>query len=130
MWDPCCTPAPRMADYVCIQSTRIYLWYIIFASPPWYHCRITGLFVALVSCVIPLFLHCGATVARYSCVAPPLYDCTCNEVFMIMDVGWNCFMLFVYYYGRRLELFYIICMLLRTSIRIVLHYLYIITDVG
>jgi peroxiredoxin family protein len=38
MWDPCCTPAPRVADcmYVCmyvyIQSTRIYFCYIICAS--------------------------------------------------------------------------------------------------
>jgi hypothetical protein len=38
-------------------------------------------------------------------------------------------MVFVYYYGRQLELFYIICILLRTSVKIILRYLYIITDV-
>jgi hypothetical protein len=32
MWDQCCIPAPHVADYVCIQSTRIYLCYIIYAS--------------------------------------------------------------------------------------------------
>jgi hypothetical protein len=32
MWDPCCIPAPRVSDYVSIQSTRIYLCYIIYAS--------------------------------------------------------------------------------------------------
>jgi hypothetical protein len=32
MWDPCCIPAPHVADYVRIQSTRIYLCYIVFAS--------------------------------------------------------------------------------------------------
>jgi hypothetical protein len=122
------TSATRGRLYVCRQPTHIYLWYIIFASLPRYHCRIMGLFVALVSCVVPLFLHCGVTVARYSCVAPPPYDCTCNEVFMITDGGWNCFTLFVYYYGRRLELFYVICILLWTSVRIILRYLYIITD--
>jgi hypothetical protein len=68
MWDPCCTLAPHVADCM----------YVVF---------ICGTFVVLVSCIVPLFLHCGATVARCSCVAPPPYDCTCNEVFMITDVG-------------------------------------------
>jgi hypothetical protein len=36
----------------------------------------------------------------------------------------------IYDYERRLELFYIICILLRTSVRTVLSYLYIIMHVG
>jgi hypothetical protein len=32
-----------------------------------------------------------------------------------MDVGYNCFTLFVYYFGRQLELFYVICILLQMS---------------
>jgi hypothetical protein len=30
MWDPCCTPAPRMSDYVSIQSTP----YLFFKQVP------------------------------------------------------------------------------------------------
>jgi hypothetical protein len=32
MWDPCCAPAPHVADCMYVQSTRIYLCYIIYAS--------------------------------------------------------------------------------------------------
>jgi hypothetical protein len=32
LWDPCCTQAPRVSDYVSIQSTPICVCYIIHTS--------------------------------------------------------------------------------------------------
>jgi hypothetical protein len=82
MWDRC----GRL--YVCMYTAYPYLYVVHYLhSPPMVSLQNHGPFLALVSCVFPLFLHCGATVAWYSCVAPPPYDCTCNEVFMITDVG-------------------------------------------
>jgi hypothetical protein len=33
MWDPCCTPAPRVSDYVSIQSTP-YLFVLYYLRIP------------------------------------------------------------------------------------------------
>jgi hypothetical protein len=48
-------------------------------------------------------------------------------MYIITDVGENCFTLFVHY-GRRLELFYVNYIFLWTSVLIVLRYFYIIAD--